>query len=258
MGIMSGLSEYMLRNRETYGFSGRLLTLGAQTVFLLPSQMKSVCTELGVPASIEVKQNALNIDEEDLFVSAECYFKTLGANTVQALDVSNYQNAEILFDLSNQKLPSNLEHSADCIFDGSTTEHIFDCYQVFRNLHKILAPGGLMCHLSPLEGLAHDSFYQFGLNFFDELYSANNYTKISHQIYVYDYEHLIYASTKVDKVGNDWFFDNPEEGLKFARSKNLPAQHLFRAKKPEGATAPLVAPFQGRYYNNVAWKAGVE
>ena len=182
----------------------------------------------------------------------------MGADIVNSLDISKYQNADILFNLNCPDLPDELRNSFDCIFDGSTTEHIFDIHQVFKNLHQILTPGGVIFHLSPLEGLAHDSFYQFGLNFFSELYGVNGYEQIFHQIYVYDYEHLIYAPSKIEKAGTDWFFDDPVEGLNFARKNDLPAQHLFMAKKPKGQTKKLISPLQARYSQNTNWQKSLK
>lgn len=60
---------------------------------------------------------------------------------VKALDVSDYEGAEIIHDMS-QPVPDNLKSIADFIVDGSCLDNIFDPAQALRNLSMMLRPGG--------------------------------------------------------------------------------------------------------------------
>ena len=54
MGIMSGLAKYLINNKENFHFQGNLLTLGCQTVFMLPEQLKKLT---GKDGNISIKNN---------------------------------------------------------------------------------------------------------------------------------------------------------------------------------------------------------
>jgi len=257
MGVMSGLAKDFIINKNSYKFQGNLVTLGEQTIFLLPNQVHEINGSDATKLKIELKDNLSGIKDDIKYISSDSFFKICGAQDVRSLDISSYQKAGVIFDLNKSKLPKNLYSSADFIFDGSTIEHIFNMKNVMNNLNNLLNENGYILHLSPLEGLAHDSFYQFGLCFFPELYKTNGYEVIFHKIFVYDYEHLIYDKNVVMKEGNDWFFDDLKEGLDFARKNNLPAQHLFLAKKHNTINTVFEIPYQGRYSNKPDWNLGL-
>ena len=257
MGVYSGLAKHFIENRHSYKFQGDLITLGSQTIFLLPNQLQDMNEIDTSKLQIELKDNLSGIKDEIKYISSESFFKICGAQNVKSLDISRYQKADFLFNLNDAMLPDQLFLTADYIFDGSTIEHIFNIKNVMNNINNLLKENGFILHLSPLEGLSRDGFYQFGLCFFPEIYKTNGYEIIFHKIYVCDYAHLIYNDKVVIKEGKDWFFDDLEEGLDFARQKKLAAQHVFLAKKHDVKNKVFKIPFQGRYSNKSDWQAGL-
>lgn len=257
MGLVSGLAEKLLRKKEHYSFKGTLITLGSQSVLLTPLSLKKIAIEENIKIDSEFLEEMDNLEKNKKFISSNDFFKFCGFDKIKSLDISAYQNADILFDLNNEILPETLKNSADFIFDGSTTEHIFNVKNVMTNLNKIIKKNGYILHLSPLEGLCNDGFYQFGICFFPELYHANGYKIISHQIFVFDYENKIFDDNIFYKEGKNWFFSDINEGIDFARKHNYPAQHLFLAKKSNQETSFKI-PYQGRYANNTNWIKNLE
>jgi SAM-dependent methyltransferase len=60
---------------------------------------------------------------------------------VEAIDVSGYEGAEIVHDLSNP-VPDHLHAQFDFVFDGSTLDNVFDPVATLRNIADLLAPAG--------------------------------------------------------------------------------------------------------------------
>ena len=90
---------------------------------------------------------------------SETFFKKVGFSSVDSIDVSDFENASIVQDLAG-KLPRKLERKFDVIYDGGTCEHIFDLPTAYRNIHKMLKPGGTLIGHSPCNNWINHSFYQ--------------------------------------------------------------------------------------------------
>lgn len=101
------------------------------------------------------EENLTNPNDE----YSENFFKALGFSSVDSMDFSDFENASIIQDLSAE-LPKKLEHKFDVVYDGGTCEHIFDLPTAYRNIHKMLKPGGVMIGHSPCNNWVNHSFYQ--------------------------------------------------------------------------------------------------
>jgi SAM-dependent methyltransferase len=75
------------------------------------------------------------------FIRDRDFFKLLGATELIALDHSDYEGAEIIWNL-NIPIPERLEGVADFILDGSTIDNVFDTACTLRNMNRLLRPGG--------------------------------------------------------------------------------------------------------------------
>ncbi|PJI92315.1 methyltransferase family protein [Yoonia maricola] len=104
-----------------------------------------------------------NIDAEDLKNPddrySERFFETLGFSSVDSLDFSDFEKASIVQDLGGT-LPSELENRFDVIFDGGTCEHVFDLPTAYRNIDKMLRPGGVFISHAPANNWVAHGFYQ--------------------------------------------------------------------------------------------------
>ena len=72
-----------------------------------------------------------DLDSTRLFTQ-ELFFKTLGYKRVDTLDVSDYEGANILFDLNQNQTPKEHINKYDLIFDGGTLEHVFNIGNVIN------------------------------------------------------------------------------------------------------------------------------
>lgn len=121
--------------RDYPDLGGSVLQLGRQTVYLKSSQSLSVLKEFGIKPSVDLSPNSQsNINDITLF-------KSLGFDVVESIDFSDYEKPTHTHDF-NLPIPENFREKYDAIYDGGTTEHIFDFPQCLKNIYKMLKRGG--------------------------------------------------------------------------------------------------------------------
>ena len=90
------------------------------------------------------------------------------------MDVSSYENCTIVHDL-NQDVPPELHGQFDFIFDGGTSEHVFNFPKVLENCYKMLRPGGRIFHVLPATNHVDHGFYMFSPTVFWDYYTCNRW-----------------------------------------------------------------------------------
>jgi hypothetical protein len=101
---------------------------------------------------------------EDLFQDdgfCETYLRTIGWPALESLDFSAIEGAEHVHDLS-VPVGADLKNRFDLIYDGGTTEHVFDIAQSFRNVDAMLTEGGIFVSCVGTDGWFGHGFYQVG------------------------------------------------------------------------------------------------
>ena len=79
----------------------------------------------------------------------------------------------LIVDLS---VPVNSVHEHDIVSNYGTSEHIFNQYQVFRNIHNFTRVGGAMVHCLPATPYwKKHGFYTYSEEYFKNLSNENNY-----------------------------------------------------------------------------------
>ena len=91
----------------------------------------------------------------------EKMFADLGLGTMETLDYSDFEGADIVHDL-NQPVPDELKGQFSFIYDGGTLEHVFDVRQALENMFEMLAVGGRFVACQPINGWPTHGMYQFG------------------------------------------------------------------------------------------------
>ena len=102
------------------------------------------------------------------------FFKSIGFSSVDSLDVSEYEGATIICNLNND-IPHELKNRFDVIFDGGSTEHMFNVPKAFENYNKMLKVGGDIIHSLPSTGCLDHGFYMFSPTLFYDYYSQNRW-----------------------------------------------------------------------------------
>ncbi len=72
-------------------------------------------------------------------------------------------------------LPLPIAETFDVVTNFGTSEHVFDQAQLFRSIHALVRPGGLMLHALPHQGGPDHGFFNYHPTFFHDLAAANSY-----------------------------------------------------------------------------------
>jgi SAM-dependent methyltransferase len=156
--------DSLLREHTYRAISGDVLTMGRHTIYCTPEEILLKMKGHGLavdgldPADIDLDVLTLNRADagRDSLISDRGLFRLLGAKTLRALDISNYEGAEIIHDLG-KPLPPELSGVADFVIDGSTLDNTFNPAQTLQNYSALLRPGGrlLMANLFTCWGTAY-------------------------------------------------------------------------------------------------------
>lgn len=236
--------RFIAREHKRKLFSDAVLTLGRQGVFATLDQAREILlSEQLTPSSLPHNENTCtNIPSwkgtwNERFISDTVFFKLLGLKDITALDCSNYEKADFVFDL-NLPVPTELKNRFSLIIDGGTLEHVFDVKQALININLMLKPGGRIIHMVPANNYVNHGFYQFSPTLFFDYYQANNFTDLKG--FIAD-ENRYLDSWDIYQVA----------AQRHAVNQMISTTRLllvFIAEKTEQSTAEKV-PSQGRYMN---------
>jgi SAM-dependent methyltransferase len=144
MGLGGQAIDAIGREHAYRPITGDVLFIGRQTTYFTPQdlavRLRDHCQSVDAGA-IEVDRSTFNRNQGGELATDRSIFRALGNDRVKALDVSDYEGAEIIHNL-NEPIPDRLRASADFIVDGSTLDNVFDPAMALRNLAGILRPGG--------------------------------------------------------------------------------------------------------------------
>lgn len=176
MGINynAGLSV-MLQGKDGYeDFQGKsILMLGNQ----FPWVNRDMLREIFQRCEFKYNRQILDLDDpdygEDGLDSYEL-FHLMGFSKVLSLDISSYEGADIIFDLSKD-LPEDLVGQFDYIYDGGTLEHIFNVPKALNNIGAMCKIGGIIIHDVPCNNWIDHGFYSFSPTAFIDYYQVNKY-----------------------------------------------------------------------------------
>ncbi|MDR2097165.1 MAG: class I SAM-dependent methyltransferase [Spirochaetaceae bacterium] len=110
------------------------------------------------------------------FYYSEELFRYFGAETVDSIDNSAYENATIIRDL-NVPVDNSLKNKYSCVWDGGTLEHIFNYPAALKNCMDMVEPGGYLVMQTPANNMFGHGFYQLQPDiFFSILCEQNGFT----------------------------------------------------------------------------------
>ncbi|WP_339107544.1 methyltransferase domain-containing protein [Thioclava sp. GXIMD4216] len=157
MALPDTLCARLIETVKTHRLSGNFVMLGRQ---------RWIGSRKGASAQLltdTIARYLPGLSEADLkdpqSIYSEHFIRKLGFDTVDSMDMSDFEGASLVQDLS-KPLPEALHHHFDVVYDGGTCEHIFDLPTAFRNLNTMLRPGGTLIGHSPCNGWINHGFYQ--------------------------------------------------------------------------------------------------
>jgi len=108
-------------------------------------------------------------------INPEWFYENIGFKKYNCIDMDGMHNA-LVFNL-NEDLVSKYGfiEKYDLVTNHGTTEHCFNQYNAFRNIHNLCAKGGIMIHALPFQGYLNHGFFNYQPVFYYDLAAANNY-----------------------------------------------------------------------------------
>jgi hypothetical protein len=151
MGLDFQSAQFLLAQKQHGIQFGRSITLGRQSVCMDDRSYNAFLEGLGRART------------EQMF--ADDFFRGLGAATLDFMDASGYEGANIIHDL-NQPIPDKLKGSYDCVFDGGALEHVFNFPTALKNCMEMTRVGGHLIIITTWNNFAGHGFYQFSPELF--------------------------------------------------------------------------------------------
>lgn len=156
----------LMRQMQVQGFlAGRksVLELGSQTFAPDTHRAREAIREL-FP---EIPSDSISTPRD--------FYRALGMTKYVSIDLDGHDGA-LRYNL-NLPLDETYQfrETFDLVTNHGTTEHAFDQFHCFENIHKLTRTGGLMLHALPSQGYHNHAFFNYHPSFFLDLARANDY-----------------------------------------------------------------------------------
>lgn len=168
-----------------------LCMIGRQDILIQWDTFMETIGLMDLPYDRTIYDKIKNIYPIDSYL----FFQMFGFDEVHAIDYSEIDGADIIFNL-NADLPDELKNKFDCVIDGGTLEHVFDVAKAIKNISEMLCVGGTVIHLLALGGYVDHGFYSFSPTFFTDFYNLNEFC--IHHLFM----EFMYGEDNSDKAGD--------------------------------------------------------
>jgi SAM-dependent methyltransferase len=155
MGLSLGTLEMIFREHMHKPLPKCLHTIGRQVIQCEYEQILALFRHTGItPKKVDVVHDHSTLEGLAYlketgrpWVSDTTVFAMLGVEKLAVIDVSDYEQADIIADLT-QPLPERHEASADFIIGGSTLDNVFNPAMYLMNMARLLKPGGRLFEIN--------------------------------------------------------------------------------------------------------------
>lgn len=169
MGININTAQFLLGVRRAGAAFERTLTVGRLHLNVYKPHLRRLFHDEGLLDEAILAE----VPDSGAQPYAEPFLRMLGAKTVEAMDVSDYEGATRLQDL-NTPIPSSLVEAYDLVCDGGTLEHVLHFTTALHNCMSMVKRGGsLVLHL-PVNNCMGHGFYQLSPDLFFRVLSPPN------------------------------------------------------------------------------------
>ncbi|HEV2263951.1 MAG TPA: hypothetical protein VGR79_05400 [Stellaceae bacterium] len=221
-------------------FSGQIATLGVQTLYMSPADLRRQLERFSVTPTVPLWGGEAFNDK--------LLFRMLGFQSVERLDYSDFEGADHVVDLNVDGLPEQLRGKFDVVLDSGTLEHVFHIPHALENIISLVKVGGRIIFLSPSSNHLDHGFYMFSPTFFADYFLANKFE--INTCYVVRY------STNLDDLWDAYQYDPDRwRDLHIGGLDDKPYAIFFVVTRTTESTSGVI-PQQNYYADNAAMYAG--
>ena len=168
MGISNANLALLLAAQHSSSMPlGRVVTLGKQSFWPTRAFLGSILKIVSIADNADEVFSIIN-DNGSSFI-----LRYLRACHVNEIDVSPYEGASIIHDMNNP-IPQQYHLQYDFLYDGGSSEHIFNVKQVFDNINSLVKVGGRIASSVPANNQLGHGFYQFSPELYYRYFSPEN------------------------------------------------------------------------------------
>lgn len=242
MGFDLSMVQFLFGAKKQGVDFRKTLLLGRQEFHLDTLSLQAVLDQQKVvtpaPTAEELRQKTGKYCEE--------YLRWMGAQQVDSMDASSYEEATIIQDL-NQPLNDSVPRDYSLVIDGGTLEHVYHFPQAIQNVKNLLAVGGSFLSVTTANNFLGHGFYQFSPELIYRVFGKESGFQV---------RAIFLRELSVDAILSQkgWHYvKDPEEILKRATLVNAaPTYIVFHVQKlREVENAPFI--FQQSDYSS-RWK----
>jgi len=179
MGINKPIITITAKIMKHKGLSGKCITFGVNGIDGSYRKVEALLKKAGYPYT-KIGPDELKLDALTQYgrtIHQSVFFKMLGFSTVESIDLFPNESPDHIFDL-NEPINRDWEGNYDLVWDGGTSEHVFNVPECLSNAVKLLKIGGRVVHYVPVSGYIDHGFYQFSPTFFFDFYGCNGFTEM--------------------------------------------------------------------------------
>jgi SAM-dependent methyltransferase len=139
-------------------------------------QAKALVIEENIPIRPQATprlDSSTRAGKEKGYIADASVFDLICDASVQAVDISDYEGAEIVVDL-NGAIPAHLEGRFDFIYNGSCLDNIFDPATSLKNMTKLLKPGGRIVRVEHATHV-YGAYLTYSPAWFYDYYTINGF-----------------------------------------------------------------------------------
>lgn len=176
-------------------------------------------------------------------------FRALGARSLQSLDRSGYEGADIVADL-NEAIVPEFDGKFDYIVDGGTFDHLFNLPAAFANVVRMLKEHGRIIHWNAASNYTGMAYLKYSADIFYDYYMSNGFASCTCHLAVCDLAEMHEPLELHRWTGHNGLFRTPRSVMIIVEAQKSPAaswnriptQQYYRDESlPQGQNVP---PFQ--------------
>jgi len=175
---MSPVARLILKEHKRNPLTGVGLVVGRQTIRLTIEEAKSMILEEGI--ELRNVESKVDIDTRGgsygNYISDSSFFALFSDIELHFLDVTDYENADIIHNLENPP-PEELLNRFDFIWNGSCLDNIFDSGSAQKNTCKMLKQRGGRIMTMEIASPDFEAYSMFSQAWFFDYYAINNFAK---------------------------------------------------------------------------------
>lgn len=163
-----------------------VMELGSQDIKTNQNELDNFFSELNLDTKIILDNDR---------VSTKFLYEALGVNKYTCIDIDE-AHSSLNFDLNEDILQKyNFCEQFDLVTNHGTTEHIFNQFAGFKNIHNLCKNGGYMQHILPIHKMLFHCMFNYQPYTFFSLARFNSYKIIkielidNHTQEIYEYNH---------------------------------------------------------------------